>query len=84
MGIAGGYLIYLAYELLKSLLDNIPTTMPRWVAILAITGFTGIGIALVIQAFRIWKKGREDNDNNPVDISEQEQKQGADQDSSEK
>ncbi len=83
MGIAGGYLIYLAYELLKSLLDNIPTTMPRWVAILAITGFTGIGIVLVVQAFRIWKKGREDNDQNPVDISEQEQKQETGQDNPE-
>ena len=36
IAIAGGYVLYLAYELLKSLIDNAPTTMPRVVQILAI------------------------------------------------
>ena len=72
MAIAGGYMIYLAYELLKNLLDNVPTTMPRVVQILAVIFFTGAGIALLVFAWRIWKKGREDQDQNPVDLEKQE------------
>ena len=73
MGIVGGYLIYMAYELLKNLIDNVPTTMPRFVQILFIVLFTGIGIALLVYAWKVWKKGREDQDQNPVDIEEKEE-----------
>ena len=72
MGVAGGYLLYLAYQLLKNLIDNVPTTMPRWVAILSITVFTGIGVTLVIYALKLWKKGREDQDEQPVELEEKE------------
>ena len=72
MAIAGGYIIYLAYELLKNLIDNVPTTMPRVVQILAIVLFAGAGIALLVFAWKIWKKGREDQDENPVDLETQE------------
>ena len=43
-GIVGGYLIYLAYELGKNMVDNVPTTMPRWLNILAVVAFAGIGM----------------------------------------
>jgi TRAP-type C4-dicarboxylate transport system permease small subunit len=72
MAIAGGYIIYLAYELLKNLLDNVPTTMPRAVQILAIILFAGAGCALLVFAWKLWKKGREDQDQNPVDLESQE------------
>ena len=71
--IVGGYLIYMAYELLKGLIDNTPTTMPRAVQIIVIVLFTGIGIALLVFAWKVWKKGREDQDQNPVDLEEQEE-----------
>lgn len=74
MAIAGGYVLYLAYELLMSLIDNERTTMPRVVQILAIVFFAAAGITLLVFAWKIWKKGREDQDQNPVDIGTQEAK----------
>ena len=70
--VAGGYLIYLAYEILKNMTDGVPTTMPRFVQILVIVLFTGIGITLLVFAWKMWKKGREDPDRNPVDLEEQD------------
>ena len=70
--IVGAYLIYMAYELLKGLIDEVPTTMPRAVQILVMVLFTGIGIALLVFAWKVWKKGREDQDQNPVDLEAQE------------
>ena len=74
MAIAGGYVLYLAYELLMSLIDNERTTMPRVVQILAIVFFAAAGISLLVFAWKIWKKGREDQDQNPVDSGPQEEK----------
>ena len=70
--VVGGYLIYMAYELLKNLIDDIPTTMSRFVQILFIVLFTGIGITLIIFAWKVWKKGKEDQDKNPVELEGQE------------
>ena len=72
MAVAGGYILYMAYELLKNLIDNVPTTMPRAVQILAIVFFAGAGAALLVLAWKTWKKGREDQDQNPVDLETQE------------
>ena len=72
MAVAGGYLIYLAYGLLKNLIDDISTTMPRWVAVLAIAGFTAVGISLLIYAWKLWKQGREDQDKTPVELEGKE------------
>jgi len=74
MAIAGGYVLYLAYELLNSLINNERTTMPRVLQILAIVFFAAAGISLLVFAWKIWKKGREDQDQNPVDIGPQEEK----------
>ena len=66
-GLVGVYLLYLAYQLLKGLMDGIQTTMPRWLAILAIAAFAGIGIMFLVKAWKTWKKGRSDQDQNPVE-----------------
>ena len=72
LALAGGYLLYLAYEMLQSLLANEPTTMPRALQITVIVLFTGIGIAVLVYALKVWKKGREDQDQNPVDLEAQD------------
>ena len=77
--IVGAYQIYMAYELLKGLIDKTPTTMPQIVQILFIVLFTGIGIALLVFAWKMWKKGREDQDKNPVDLEGQEESATSDE-----
>ena len=72
--VVGGYLIYMAYEILRDMINDVPTTMSRFLRILVIVLFTGIGITLLFFAWRFWKKGREDQDKNPVDLEEQEEK----------
>lgn len=69
MGVVGGYLLYLSYELLKSLIDNVPTDMPRAVSIIAIAFFTIAGIGLLVFAWKLWKKPA---DEQPVVIGEEE------------
>ncbi len=71
-GLVGGYLLYLAYELLQNRIKNVPSTMAPWLAIVFIILFTGIGITLLVYAWKIWKQGREDQDQNPVDLTETE------------
>lgn len=70
--LVGGYLIYLAYEILRNMIDRVPTTMPQFLQILVIVLFTGIGITLLVFAWKTWKKGREDQDQNPVDLEEKD------------
>ena len=69
-GVVGGYLIYLAYELFQSLRSGEATTMPRALQITVIVVFAGLGAALLVFAFRVWKKGREDHDRQPVELEE--------------
>ncbi len=71
-GLVGGYLLYLAYELLQNRIKNVPSTMAPWLAIVFIILFTGIGITLLVYAWKIWKQGRVDQDQNPVDLTETE------------
>ena len=82
--VVGGYLIYMAYEILRDMINDVPTTMSRFLRILVIILFTGIGITLLFFAWRFWKKGREDQDKNPVDLEEQEAKANNEKDLSEK
>jgi len=83
-GLVGGYLIYMAYELTKNMINNVPTTMPRWLMILTVVAFSGIGIVLLVYAWKIWKKGREEKDENPVDLDAQEKGATNEQNGSEK
>ena len=71
-GVVGGYLIYLAYELGKNMVDNVPTTMPRWLNILAVVAFGVIGVVLLVVAWKMWKGGRTDKDENPVELDTRE------------
>ena len=82
--VVGGYLIYMAYEILRDMINDVPTTMSRFLRILVIILFTGMGITLLFFAWRFWKKGREDQDKNPVDLEEQEAKANNEKDLSEK
>ena len=82
--VVGGYLIYMAYEILRDMINDVPTTMSRFLRILVIVLFTGIGITLLFFAWKFWRKGREDQDKNPVDLEEQEAKANNEKDSSEK
>ena len=70
--VVGGYLIYMAYEILKDMINQVPTTMPHFVQILVIVLFTGIGITLLVFAWKFWKKGREDQDKNPVNLDSED------------
>ena len=66
--LGGAYLLYLSYQLLKGLTGNIETDMPRWVAILAIVAFAAIGILFLLNAWRIWKNEKTDQDQHPVEL----------------
>ena len=70
--VVGAYLIYMAYGMLKDLIDKVPTTMPQIVQILFIILFTGIGITLLVFAWKVWRKGREDQDKSPVDLEDKD------------
>ena len=72
IAVVGGYLIYMDYEMLRDLINHVPTTMPQFLQILVGALFTGIGITLLVFAWKLWKKGREDQDQNPVDLDKQE------------
>lgn len=72
-GLVGGYLLYLAYELTKNMIDDVPTTMPRWVAILAVVFFAGLGITLLVYALKMWKKEKEKGDDEPADAEERDE-----------
>ena len=76
-GLVGVYLLYLAYQLLKGLIDGIETTMPRWVAVLAIAAFAGIGAAFLVYAWKAWKKGKAEQDQNPVELEGEDRETNA-------
>ena len=82
--VVGGYLLYLSYELLKSLINHEPTVMPQFLQILVIVLFAGAGITLIVFAYIFWKKGRVDQDKNPVELDETESSAADGEDSSEK
>ena len=82
--VVGAYLIYMAYEMLRDLINHVPTTMPQFLQILVVVLFTGIGITLLVFAWKLWKKGREDPDKNPVDLEGQESKAINEEDNPEK
>ena len=56
MGVVGGYLLYTAYELFKGRGDP-DTTMQPVVIILFIVLFAAAGVALLVYAWRLWKRG---------------------------
>ena len=69
LGIAGGYLIYLAYQLFENW-NNPDAGMSPGVRILFISLFVLLGIGLMIYAFRLWKAAdREEKENKEKQIT---------------
>lgn len=63
LGVAGGYLVYLAYQLYENF-NNPDAGMAPAVRILFIALFVLIGIGLMVYAFLLWKKAdREEREN---------------------
>lgn len=54
MGVVGGYVLYLAWQLFRDRNDP-DTTMALWLRILFMVFFAIAGIGLMIYAWRIWK-----------------------------
>ena len=50
LAVAGGYVIYLAYEIMHNGLQGTETTMPIWTCILFTVLLGGAGIAVLILA----------------------------------
>ena len=72
MGIVGGYLIYLAYQLYETIGDT-NTTMTMPVRITFIAFFVLAGIALLVFAFRLWfAADKEEKENKPEQAQENE------------
>ena len=70
LGIAGGYLLYLAYQLFENR-DNPEAGMSQGVRILFIALFVLLGIGLMIYACRIWKiADREEKENSENQTAE--------------
>ena len=67
MGVVGGYVLYLAYQLFQD--RNVPSSMSMGLRTFFIVFFAVAGIALVIYAFRIWliadRKEREEKEETP-------------------
>ena len=62
MAIAGVYILYLAYELLKSMINGDETTMSTPVFILCITFLTIAGLGVLVYAFVLWKDAKKSKD----------------------
>ena len=71
MGVVGGYLIYLAYELMRDMIGEVPSTMPKWLIIVVSVFFAATGVALLVFAWKIWRKGREEPEEGRVEIGEE-------------
>ena len=82
--VAGGYLVYLAYGMVKSLIDREATTMPLFLQILFIVLFGVAGIVLLIQTWKMWKKDREDPDKDPVELEGKEESESEEENTPEK
>lgn len=66
IGVAGGYLVYLAYEIMRDKLAG-KSTMAMWVCIL-FTVLMGVGgIAVLLLAWKIYKTKDPEEPENPED-----------------
>ncbi len=74
LGVAGGYLVYLAYQLFENR-SNPEAGMSPALRILFMSLFTVIGIGLMIYAIRIWKAAdREEKDRKEEENPEEDGK----------
>ena len=70
LGLAGGYLVYQAWEMLQNWRKGVPTSMPEGWILLFIVLFGGGGIALMVYALRLWMRGRENKEKSAGDLPE--------------
>ena len=84
MGVVGGYLVYLAYQLVRDMINGVPSTMPKALTILFAVLFTGAGGTLVVYAWILWKRGREAKEEDTVEIPEDENSTKEEHDNPEK
>ena len=82
--VVGGYLIYLAYELARDMINGVPSQMPRALTIIVVILFAGIGVTLIVFAWKFWKEGREGKPEDRVEIPEEESTATDEEHSSEK
>ena len=60
MTVVAAYLIYIAWELFQD--QNAPNaSMPPWVAVLFAVLFVGAAGGLLVMAWKLWKKGGEED-----------------------
>ena len=66
LALAGGYVLYLAWEMFADLRDGKTEMAPR-LAMVFITFFALAGIAVIVYAARVWFKSRKDGENDEPD-----------------
>ena len=69
LAVAGGYILYLAYGLLKNLLAG-DQGMPVWVFVAAIVLFTVSGIAILVFAFKLYRSKEKEENEEPAENKE--------------
>ncbi len=70
VAVVGGYVLYLAYELLKSLINKEETTMAPAVSILFIVFFVLAGGAAIWYAWKLWMASRKEERDKVVEIED--------------
>ena len=55
LAVAGGYVIYLAYEIMRDGLQGTASMMPIWTCILFTVLLGGAGIAVLILAWKVYR-----------------------------
>lgn len=55
LAVVGGYVIYLAYEIMRNGLEGTETTMPIWTCILFTVLLGGAGIAVLLLAWKVYR-----------------------------
>ena len=65
--VAGGYVLYIAYDLLKNLTNGNTGSMPLWVFYVAIPFFAVAGGLCLWRAWKVWKGPPEED---PVTLEE--------------
>lgn len=69
LGVVGGYIIYLAYEMMRDELAG-NSTMPMWVCILFVILMGGGGIFALFLAWKTYRKKDTEEEEKPADDDE--------------
>ena len=67
LAVVGGYVIYLAYEIMRNGLEGTETTMPVWTCILFTVLLGGAGIAVLLLAWKVYKTRDLEEEEKPED-----------------